>query len=747
MRNDTHSIIKAICLLVLLTLLCVLYQIAQRPISIHNPIQNNLPSSSSSSSSSSIDFSTLIQPFKPKTIEGFKCSSSSTEKINKMNHKLIYDLLLSFESSFGYKYYANIVDYRHKEKLNQESNKKKNIFWFNNLLTTEKILHIPYYFLDTLNVVDTYMDYTRHIYHNTYVIDELKVLYYNSPEHRIELQQLIPCYDNTKNKLPLPKYLTYNFSFDIAFHNVTNYPNRTGYRPFNYNTIYDSKLKLQFGEDEDKEVIRNFVKPILGSTNLRKYVLGVGIKPLHAFMRDQFYRFYSEEPNPMRYHNGEQHDTRLNQRFRAFEILFTLGYLSINHLIDESEIVTSITHNYWYNKTRKSTKIYVIVKNGTTKLIDKPFTSFILHVKFKSLYSDKHTAYINKLKNIVNPLDRAKFIEKNIHHLINNSHLYHYIKRKNIKWISDKTKYIENLTKNNIFDRVSDAGFFNNIDKTKIVKYVEEYIKKYDEYEAISLIEWYRRIKIERSQYLMSKAIFEPMFDEYLQNQRSIRNFTNSCVDLIKLLNDSRDMYNTDQSSVGTKAQNVHTSTASMQLFKGISDVVNQDEPVCHTTDTLDKLLQKDDMQQLLKNFENSEKEGERDKIDVFLESSFSSEDNVKNKQIIEDILKYFQKKSSPENVFNDMAETVEFSRESSEDPIKINGITKDVFTKLWRKYEHTIYVDLVGVGFQVYLSELANQMLKNRRNSLVGDVKSLTRTARSAYELEESLDMGEMYY
>jgi hypothetical protein len=93
------------------------------------------------------------------------------------------------------------------------------------------------------------------------------------------------------------------------------------------------------------------------------------------------------------------------------------------------------------------------------------------------------------------------------------------------------------------------------------------------------------------------------------------------------------------------------------------------------------------------------------------------------------------------------MAETVEFSRESSEDPIKINGITKDEFTKLWRKYEHTMYVDLVGVGFQVYLSELANQMLKNRRNSLVGDVKSLTRTARSAYELEESLDMGEMYY
>jgi hypothetical protein len=92
------------------------------------------------------------------------------------------------------------------------------------------------------------------------------------------------------------------------------------------------------------------------------------------------------------------------------------------------------------------------------------------------------------------------------------------------------------------------------------------------------------------------------------------------------------------------------------------------------------------------------------------------------------------------------MTETAELSTHTIKNIVQMDGNMDNVI-KLWREYEHTIYMEVVGLGFQVYLSELANQMLDNRRNSLVGDVKSLTRTARSAYELEESLDMGEMYY
>jgi len=693
---------------------------------------------------------------------------------------------------------ASINQYSYKINTYVTDNDSKSYLdtWLKKqVLKTEKSLHLPYNFLDNFNVVDTHTDYTRIIYHNKYVVDELKVLYYNSPENRIVLQDLIPCFNDDK-KNPV-KYLTYNFLKDIAFHNVTNYPKPPGKADNYWRKIYDSNLKLQFGKDEESNVIRNFVKPILGSTNLRKYVLGVGIKPLHAFMRDQFYTFYSEEPNPMRYHNGEQQDTRLNQMFRAFEVLFTLGYLSVSHLIDESDIITSMTHNYWYNKDDNES-IYVIVKKGTTKLINKPSTSHFLKIKLK----DDGKKFINNDENIDDFYNRiitdtikskvndiVQFIpkyndtpeSKKILHEKYDAFILHLL---NID-VLDKLKFQilkdEKIKKNKLDDLLFDSVlnqiheyilnvlliilnsqqqqsatyliiFFNAYMKKSVTsEYIKKYFKKYDEYEAISLIEWYRRVKLERSQYLIRKAIFEPMFDEYLQNQRSVRNFTNSCVELIKLLQDARDRFKNDKSSVGTKAQNVHTSTASMQLFKGISDAVKEDEPQCHKTDTLAQLLQKDDMQQLLKNFGTSE----TGDMETFLSNKFDGnskdedDNSTTNQEMIKNLLEHFQKISNPSNVFNGIKTTVEFpTTTTTENIVQMkDDVKKDDVINLWREYEHTIYMDLVGLGFQVYLSELANQMLDNRRNSLVGDVKSLTRTARSAYELEESLDMGEMYF
>ena len=67
--------------------------------------------------------------------------------------------------------------------------------------------------------------------------------------------------------------------------------------------------------------------------------------------------------------------------------------------------------------------------------------------------------------------------------------------------------------------------------------------------------------------------------------------------------------------------------------------------------------------------------------------------------------------------------------------------------TGAWNEYVSRLYKSVVEIGIKEFMLELANQLLENRTDPLVGDVSSFSRTARSSYELKSSLDLGDFYY
>lgn len=66
---------------------------------------------------------------------------------------------------------------------------------------------------------------------------------------------------------------------------------------------------------------------------------------------------------------------------------------------------------------------------------------------------------------------------------------------------------------------------------------------------------------------------------------------------------------------------------------------------------------------------------------------------------------------------------------------------------KKWNNYKSKLYKSVVEIGIKEFMLELANRLLENRTEPLIGDVSSFLRTARSSYELKSSLDLGDFYY
>ena len=63
------------------------------------------------------------------------------------------------------------------------------------------------------------------------------------------------------------------------------------------------------------------------------------------------------------------------------------------------------------------------------------------------------------------------------------------------------------------------------------------------------------------------------------------------------------------------------------------------------------------------------------------------------------------------------------------------------------RDYQIKILVSIMEVGFKFFLLELAHHIANSQDTNPVGDVESKSRTARSSYELRDSLDLGHFYY
>lgn len=63
------------------------------------------------------------------------------------------------------------------------------------------------------------------------------------------------------------------------------------------------------------------------------------------------------------------------------------------------------------------------------------------------------------------------------------------------------------------------------------------------------------------------------------------------------------------------------------------------------------------------------------------------------------------------------------------------------------RDYQIKIVVSILEVGFKFFLLELAHHIANSQDTNPVGDVESKSRTARSSYELRDSLDLGHFYY
>ena len=78
---------------------------------------------------------------------------------------------------------------------------------------------------------------------------------------------------------------------------------------------------------------------------------------------------------------------------------------------------------------------------------------------------------------------------------------------------------------------------------------------------------------------------------------------------------------------------------------------------------------------------------------------------------------------------------------------MKVNDEDEDSFKLDYEKYQKSIILSIMQIGFKVFLLELAHHLANNKSTNLVGDINSLSRTARSSYELKDSLDLGDFYY
>ena len=83
---------------------------------------------------------------------------------------------------------------------------------------------------------------------------------------------------------------------------------------------------------------------------------------------------------------------------------------------------------------------------------------------------------------------------------------------------------------------------------------------------------------------------------------------------------------------------------------------------------------------------------------------------------------------------------------------ISDTGITmevnnEEVFKRTYQNYQKSINMSIMQIGFKVFLLEFAHHLANNKSTNLVGDISSLSRTARSSYELKDSLDLGDFYY
>jgi hypothetical protein len=103
-------------------------------------------------------------------------------------------------------------------------------------------------------------------------------------------------------------------------------------------------------------------------------------------------------------------------------------------------------------------------------------------------------------------------------------------------------------------------------------------------------------------------------------------------------------------------------------------------------------------------------------------------------------------------DILQDMAERLdELEKMPDDDNIEMQ-VDKDnnkieTFKLNYRKYQVRLITSIMQIGFKVFLLELAHYLANNKSTNLVGDINSLSRTARSSYELKDSLDLGDFYY
>ena len=83
---------------------------------------------------------------------------------------------------------------------------------------------------------------------------------------------------------------------------------------------------------------------------------------------------------------------------------------------------------------------------------------------------------------------------------------------------------------------------------------------------------------------------------------------------------------------------------------------------------------------------------------------------------------------------------------ETDTNKITLTTTNNNIKDKL-QNYQIKILVSIMEVGFKFFLLELAHHIANSQDTNPVGDVESKSRTARSSYELRDSLDLGHFYY
>lgn len=518
-----------------------------------------------------------------------------------------------------------------------------------------------------------------------------------------------------------------------------------------------------------------------------------------------FHRMFAQKPNLLNYQIKGFRESVADQLRHTFALLLNIGYLSIQHLVDEN--FTMGNHGKTGANPMKDTLSYPVFAGRNTF----PWYEWYGFLDLKNLKnsSQKTLMVVQKKENRGSKdgkNDRAFVIKRKDAdaNVIDN-----FIKHANTPTEPSQTIQ-EYLDKSYTDD--SEKECFKDLSGTSLSA------ATFDEVEVVEPVIWARQY-MQRVNKERRKVLYDQIFENFRMNRPAVRNFVETFKYVVECLDDTdkctlildmiKDLPASEPDEYCSDTDNPDERRA-----KAIKEIPGYEEFETEMTTHSSGGVwwYKEESQNLVKSINKSYKDGYKDlvgaiKTEITLGDNGSkykgddgqpvdkfwlSNDEVENKFEISDVKKgdYIQIKNGDTSVYyeadptrsgsfiesalsdrtkraaiakffeNVVESTSQTDLMSSEEPIgtKAAGAPRreqfepsldsgKTLTGAWREYVSRLYKSVVEIGIKEFMLELANQLLENRTDPLVGDVSSFSRTARSSYELKSSLDLGDFYY